>query len=1802
MNLSPQGRWARLVVLGLCSFGCVLHAQSVTPEGEYKKLIRVSEDLQPLGENPFGENISLYSGSLSFEQTDVSLSGNGPTLSLSRRFDLPAQKDHTNLLDSAFGNWDIDLPRITTMTANQQNVTGWMVASPNPLAICSQFDAPPTVDPPIGDSARRPWSPSQWWHGYQLVIPGQGSQDLLERTAENPVAPQIGGLSFPIVTKQNWAIGCPGPAENDSTREAFLAVAPDGTKYTFAHLAYRWAPNMDRQLDSVLMPDALVAGEMHPMLAPSDFLLRREASMLVTRIEDRFHNSITYSYDRYDRLTSITASDGRELSVQYTDETPLIRSVTLQPKGDRPRTWVYSYAHLPDDRASAVELTSVDLPDGKGHWTFNLSDLTNKAWVDTEETYSNCDSIATPHNLGTSYTGTITHPSGLTGSFTVTPVKRGRSYVYRECWIGEAGIPITPTSPSTFALTPNAWNSMSITARQYTGAGIPSGRTWSYSYSSSNESWTQDSCAAAGTCTTTVWTDETAPDRTRTRQTFSNRYDETESRLIRTDRYDKDGFLVQSVINTYSPSDAGPWPARLGRNPQAYINQAQTTRLTPLTKRIIAQDQDTYTWEADAFDALAQATKVQRYSATAGRCAIAEQTTYLNDTTNWVLGLPAKVSRLPAQVAGMPSCGTTSEVVDEYRYSTPDDTLAERWHFGQLVMSYAFYSSADPNAQLRGQLKSFTDGNSHTTTLSGYMRGVPQAISYPDLRSQSLVVDEFGQITSITDQAEATTSYRYDDVGRLTRIDYPGGDERAWYPKTFSYAPVSGDVLSSLHWKRTVSKGNQLQVTHFNAMLQPVLVDTSIAGADDSHISQRKDYDYRGRTVFSSYSVPGTPDLASITAGFRSYYDVLGRVTETDQTAQGGLLKTLSAYEPGASTAVTDPRNKVTTTTFQVFDEPSNERPIKVEAPTGLVQTIARDQYGNPLWINQAGPYGTGTVSLTKTLTYDSYHRLCRTTEPESGSEVMAYDGANNLWWSAAGLSLTGSGCGLEQVADAGKTVRHYDEMNRVLVVDAPEGTQDTTYHYDPLGNPDSAISGISTWSAKRNKLGQLVSETLQVTGQDAWKIGYAHDAYGNLQSLTYPDGTVVNYAPDALGRATQVDAYATGVHYYPNGEVQAFTLGNNTLYSADQNARQLLSNFTYERNASTWDISQELTYDPNGNITHVEDFVDGRRTKDFHYDDLNRLDSATASNLWGTETYSYDPLNNIRSKVGTGTATYNYDSTNRLVSITGAINSSFGYDNRGNVASKNGTTLQFDQKNQLLQIDGIASYAYEAAGRRVMKTTAGGTSTFYFYSQAGQLLHQYDAASNQATSYIYLGNKLIAKDTILLTIPDPPASISAPASAGTSYRVSWSESANAAAYVLEQSKDGGVTWSFIYKGSTTGLTFYPTANGSYQYRVKASNVKGYSAYAVSGVVEVTLPPTAAPTVTAPPTNSTGNYTVTWNAVAAATSYAVDKQLNGGTWMRAQDGSALSLAVSDAGNGTYHYRVRGENKGGPGPWSTIAETVVGRIPVAPAAPHISISGNDWKPVFAVSWGSVPWATRYVAEMVGEDTVVIYDGPNTSASIMVLDEGMVQFHVKACSNYGCSPWSPYTTHGGSAPTSAPTISVPTSSSTGSYTVSWTAVSAASSYKLQEQVNGSTTWTSITNTTGTSFALSGKANGTYGYRVMACNANGCGPVSAAKSVTVGVVPATPAAPHVSVSGVDWKQTLTVSWTAVSRATSYQVNVVEPGATTGDINDNGSSTTFSMLAFDGGTWKFRVRACNSVGCSGWSAYGSGTVAPSL
>jgi len=1920
-------RWGRVsrhgwvaAALLLVSTGLAAQ-QSISPELEYKKLLKVDEEIQPLGENPFGENVGLYNGSLSFSQTDISLSGTGPLLQLTRTFRITGKDDTDGYANWRFADWDLDLPRITTLVATQQNVQGWMVDGASPLAICTHIGIPPVVRKPGGITSRQNWGADEWWHGYQLVMPGGDSQDILGRAQGNYVyTPQMSGQVFPALTKKHWMIGCLPQAANDSTREAFFALAPDGTKYTFNLLDSSQAPILSKEIP-------LSNGE-------TDDLYREYAAMLVTKVEDRFGNWLHYNYSGL-TLTSITASDGREISLQY-NSNGTVASVTAQPASGAPRTWAYSYGTYP--ATGQPTLTAVTQPD-QSRWGFAMANLKYQPDL-TPGILGDCSS---PGVVGPiSWSGNMTHPSGLTGSFTVAAIKHGRSHAPKSCWAGDGDY------ETGYALVPRAWYSYTITNKTFTGAGLPASQSWNYNYSPANDSWDND---CVNGCPSTIWTDVVNPDGRTTRYTFSNWFNISEGRMLRTDMYvgNASSALVRSEIDQYANESNGPWPSWFGNSFQGQrINAAVTSQLAPLLQKDIQQDGDTYTWLAESFNDFAQVTKVKR-SNSFNQDAVEEQTAYLNDLPHWVLGLPTQVDNIYK--------GQT-ETTDRYTYDLSNVTLSQRYRFGQQLMSYTF------NAQ--GQLASFTDGNNHTTTLGSYKRGIPQSIGYPDNTTQSLVVNDFGQIASITDQAGSTTSYSYDAIGRIAGITYPAGDEAAWLPKTFGYAfsGVAEQGVPANHWRRVTTKGDAVTITYFDAMLRPVLNRTFIAGTGMAYTS-RTDYDWKGQKTFVSYPVNGTPDLGAITSGVLNSYDALGRLTKTQQASELGTLVTSTAYLSGARKQVTDPKNNITTTAYQVFDQPSYDTVISMLAPEEIGQTITRDVYGNPTVIRQRSTGGSYGADLTKKLYYDAYHRLCRTWEPESGSEVTAYDNANNVAWTASGLSIAdNAGCGTESVAAAAQTVRTYDAMNRVKTLAPPAGTQSTTYAYDVLGNVRQADSGITTWTGTRNKLGQLTAEVLSVNGNGSNVIRYAHDAYGSLASISYPDATVVDYAPDALGRPTKAGSYASNVSYHPDGDIAHFVYGNGTDYLVQKNARMLLGNFTYAR-GSALNLSEDYTYDANGNIGKITDLAGGPRTKSFDYDGSNRLRRAQADGLWGVEEYYYDALNNFRRRVASGQILdYNYDGSNRLATITQAGNPliTLAYDPRGNVTSKNSNTLNFDAKNQLSGVVGFDTYAYDAAGRRVLKTpTNGGSPSYYFYNQGGQLLYQYDAGSYTATDYVYLGKKLIAKnvtDTSILlpsqvnvtltlvgapslsadgqqinatvdisnhgsvtltssgphpvhlgnhtvdrsgnilanditraNIPDiaPGAhaavTISTPANQalGTGNLVQYELVQEAVAWfhswgfqpitvgpftmcpngsppalcnigsalapneanvklslvtaptlsadgqtittVVDFANQGTITLSStgpypvrlgyhvadpsgrfvvmdttradipaIAPGGHLAVSIAMPSNGilgtgnSVQFIPVQDGVAFFDAW---GIAPMTISPLVSLSV--PSSSSSGSYGVSWGSIAGAASYNLQEQLNGGSWATVQSNASSSWNASGRGAGTYSYRVQACGTSGCGPWSTVQSVNVLLPPPTPTGITVPATSNGPIPV---SWNASPTATRYdlYQNINNAGWTLVASTASTSVTVTATTSGGYQFFVAA---FNASGWNGAVNNSALVtvtipPSSAPSISAPGSNNSGSYTVTWSAVGGGTSYNLQEQVNGGG-WTQVQANGSTSWGASGKGTATYGYRVQACNAGGCGPWSGTANVAVTRIPATPAAPNYSLSGGGAKHYVYLNWLDVAGATSYDLE--ETNANDGTfIVYTGPSTTFSELTdITGDSIQYRLRACNSAGCSGWSDY---------
>ncbi|WP_158544944.1 fibronectin type III domain-containing protein [Dyella monticola] len=1854
--------------------GLARSQSTVTPDQEYQQLIKVNQDIQPLGANPFGENISPYNGELSFEETDVSLAGNGPAIVIARSLSTTNPLSYSFDADRPFADWDLDIPRIETVVVAkiQGGNTGWITSGLTIGSRCSNFSPPAQPSPTKnGDE----WYPDQWWYGYHLIVPGEGSQDLMTRAPANALAPAAGTSTYSIITKQNWMIACTASNAADDGGQGFIALAPDGTQYTFTHLVLRSMTTLDSGGTGV--------GGLNP-------LQRNDAFMYVTQVVDRFGNSLTYSYNNTNgNLTSITASDGRSVTINYDSTGFLITSITANTSGTNvaPRTWTYAYNTSNPDLPT---LTSVSLPDGSA-WSYNLGAFQTTPMT----TIASGDCSA--NNLGTvaeaTVTGTITHPSGLTGTFTLQVLPHGRSYVQHICW-GPTG----SGTDSPYYQYPEQYYQPTITSKSFSGAGVPA-ETWSYNYSAANASSTADACAASGTCASTVWTDVTDPNGNDVVYSYSNKWGYTEGQLLSTTYYSgaaAGNNVLRTETNTYANPTGGPWPTQYGEDLQDRNNIQQTTELAPLQIRQTQEEGDTYTWSAAKYDNYAHPIDVTRSNSIGGQQPIEETTTYLDDPNLWVLDPVVSVLN-----------NTTGETELFNKYDTGTDLLIKRYRFGELMMTYSYDNS--------GQLLTFMDGDSNVTALGNYKLGVPQEIDYPDGGTELLTVDDLRQITSITDQNNNTTQYSYDPIGRIQQITYPTNDKVSWYPKTFSYTFVNSAErgIAAGHWDRVTTVGNAVTTTYFDTKLRPILSDTSNGSQD---ITTATSYDWTGATTFASYPVYGQPAITGLSTGTHHTYDALERETLTQEDSELGSLSTTTAYLSGAGKQVTDPKGNVTTTYYQVFDEPDYKDPVSVSAPGGVTQLIARDIYGNPTSITQSGAYGSENDSVTKTLAYDSVHRLCAISEPESGTTLMGYDPANNLAWSIQGQP-PGSACVSTQPANA--TTRSYDPMNRVLTIQPPAGTQVTNYQYDAVGNivfvsSQTNGTGGTQQAFTYDTRNLLTTEALGLPGAGyTWAMGYAYDAYGHASAVAYPSynnaiETVV-YSPDALGRATQVSSYATGISYFPNNQVAGFTYGSGASYTAQQNTRQLLSNFSDGMGGSAA-INEGYTYDANGNITNVADDVpNGTRGKTFTYDALNRLTSATASGLYGVESYTYDALNNLRSRVtGGNTLTLNYNASNQLASVSeGATTTTvYGYDNQGNRNSLSSggatTTYNFDVENQLLNVSGVESYFYDAAGRRVTKTnTSGAVSAYYMYDQAGQLMYEFDPATATGTNYVYLGTKLIAKD-VMQQVEIPTGVTTSPANptAGTPFTVSWNAVPDATSYTLQTtnglsgtttvyngsatsttqtlttggaqwyqlnacssagcsgwaavqvavwpgiptfgplptgtdnggytvswsappgadtydvgvSTDGGTTWTALATGTTSNSIAQPgNVTGSYTYRVQAHNrqVTGTAGWAVSPVVTVNtsygVTPTPTPTLSVPGTSYSGSATISWTAASPVTSYTLQQSANGGsTWATVPLTGTTSANVTGLAAGSYVYQLQACNTAGGGnactSWVAGGPMVV-TLPPSPAPTASVQTVNSNSGIYIVDWSGNNEATSYTVQMQvnGGAWTTVQTSTGTAYDATGQTDATYAYRVEACNVAGCSGWSNTVTTTVLLPPGASSLSGGGTSNTGSYGVSWSAVATATSYTLQESVN-SGAYATVQSSGATSWSTSGRGNGTYQYRVQACNGGGCGPWSNVVTETVTLIPGTPL-PSITLTGSTSKYTMHVSWSAMANATSYKLEM-KSTAENGTVTSpepvyTGSATTFSEIGNNEVTYDFQVQACNSTGCSAWSEW-SGIFVP--
>jgi RHS repeat-associated protein len=1308
---------------------------------DYAKLVSQASDVVMLDAQMFGDQESLYTGALSFSNTDASLPGIGPAVALTRGFSVKDRGGAQYANTGAFGDWELEVPHLVgtfaaTSDTSTTKSTGWNTQY-NGYSRCS--------GPTSADSALPNWAEgagngsfhgSEYWTGTNFVAPGGSSQELMLATTANPNRPKAGG-PYKWVVNSQWFFSCLSKTANGYPGEGFLARGPDGSQIWLDHMAKRPTSSLTRQLG---MGGAMI------IMGPSYVTLnRQEVYLFATKVLDRFGNSVTYTYDSVNpgRLLKIAASDGRKITLSYNT------AGRVQSVSDGKRKWTYSYT-------STGSLQSVTLPD-KSRWTYGLAQLSQfLALAPQSHQPDVCNNLASPTE-GTAI-GTVTHPSGATGTFTVASMSHDRSRVEKVCV--QDSVNSDPSKVAQHAFYPRVLRTPTIVSKQISGPGIPAPETWNYTYQpSTGGSWTTD-CTTS--CVDTTWTRVRGPAGDQQVFTFGNRFRTDEGRLYRTQTSTVTGSGANEVV-TLLRDEQTSFATAAGQQFPAKVGDITNVRgdwmgalLNPARQTKIVQQGVSFSRTVNSFDQFANPTSVTRASSGAAPAdhSVTESTEYYHDLSKWVLGQVKTVKH-------------GARIVSQTDFDSKTALPLRQSRFGELQATLEYNSN--------GTLASVTDARNNKTSYSSWYRGVPGNVTYATGETEAATINADGTLASVTDELLNKTSYSYDGAGRLSKITYPTGLV-GWAPTTRSFAPMTVPEygVPSGSWKQVVQTGNGRTSTYYDAQWRPVLTLTEDVTSTASRSFVVRRYDGRGRVVFAGYPVQSLGTVADSTLkGVVTSYDALDRVTQTRQDSELGKLLTISEYLSGFQTRMTNPGRFATTTAFQVFDQPSTNAPVRILLPEGVTTDIDRDAFGKPLSITRHGGVGDSAVSETRTYVYDASERLCKTINPESGATVVEYDAAGNIAWDAVGQALTTAACDRSAVLEADRSIRSYDARNRPTAISTPGGVADVITRYLADGSVESVTAAnpdghfVNTKYTYNNR-GMLESET-QTNEQAQFSVGYGYDANGHLSTLTYPDLEVVSYAPDALGRPTQVvgtsATYASNVRYYPNGAMSGFKYGplsgGGPEHSMLQNAR-LLPARSQDMLGSTPILDDSYVYDANGNVLEITDRAQNI-DRAMGYDGLDRLTTAIADNLltetpddalWGVGKYTYDALDNLRSSdQGTREFRYQYDANWRLAAINdpdGAELYKFTHDPQGNTIAKNQQHFSFDSSNRMNSAEVLSGigrqvYRYDGLGRRVQTTDPDGKPTYWLYTQAGQVLYTTEGRRRRNLSYIYLNGSQIA-------------------------------------------------------------------------------------------------------------------------------------------------------------------------------------------------------------------------------------------------------------------------------------------------------------------------------------------------------------------------------------------------------------------------------------------------------------------------
>lgn len=682
----------------------------------------------------------------------------------------------------------------------------------------------------------------------------------------------------------------------------------------------------------------------------------------------------------------------------------------------------------------------------------------------------------------------------------------------------------------------------------------------------------------------------------------------------------------------------------------------------------------------------------------------------------------------------------------------------------RTVYTYCAAAGAGTNCGLLGQLKSIdgprTDVNDVTTydyyetddATGNYRRG--------DRKSVTNAVGHVTEYTRYDAQGRAIEWIDANQVGHMASYN-----ARGWKLSETVLGPNPGSTADDAITLYTYNyQGNVATMTRPDATYVTFEYDndrriTNVIDSDATRIHYTYDV-WGNRTREEIKDATGTVLKLSTKT-----YDELGRL-DLVRDAAGNTVFDYQYDQQGnqqQEDARTGPGAAQLQSTQYVYDALSRLREVHdAQVPSGIT-TYERDALNRTRLVTDA-------EGVPTSYDYNVLGDQTQLNSRDAGISVFTSDIAGNR---STGTDARGI-----------QSIRGYDALGRIVTVTYPTASDENlSFNYDAAppscpAQPDNFPVGRLTMFTDDTGYTCLYYDRLgnttrkyQVTQGSSYNIVMSYTLANRLATLAYPNGLVLTYGRDPLGRISSITANGAGlpgntavvnnVTYWPFSGPRALTFGNTSTLTHNRDSDYRIAQV--QSNA----LNLTFGFDWQGNI--IDAGPAGSRTRlQFSYDSMYRLQQV---DLVGNQYagYTYDRIGNrlsaLDSKGSVRSYSYDYSTQGHRLKHIAGNDKDRSYDANGNTTSmvlpisEKDVYLSYNARNRLERvsqaqpqepnkaIQWVVNHGYNAIGERVHRDNVelDDPSRHFVYFGGPTLLYERDPSEASDTAYIYVENMPVA-------------------------------------------------------------------------------------------------------------------------------------------------------------------------------------------------------------------------------------------------------------------------------------------------------------------------------------------------------------------------------------------------------------------------------------------------------------------------